>query len=105
MRTQAVLLRSPWEAGPPLSPGTLIKGESPRTAQQGLSAGHPTTPPPPVPAPPMHTPAVTCPCTMAFSRASTACRASGGRSGCSMSSTAFQSASTACCHQQGGDSN
>lgn len=42
-------------------------------------------------------PPLTCPCTMAFSRASTACRASGGRSGCSKSETAFQSASTACC--------
>lgn len=45
--------------------------------------------------------ALTCPCTMAFSRASTACRASGGRSGCSRSETAFQSASTACCPAEG----
>lgn len=46
--------------------------------------------------------APTCPCTMAFSRASTACRASGGRSGCSKSETAFQSASTACCPEKKG---
>lgn len=39
---------------------------------------------------------VTCPCTMDLSRWSTACLASAGRSGCSMSATTFHTASTAC---------
>lgn len=52
--------------------------------------------------PQRHAQALTCPWTMAFSRASTACRASGGRSGCSRSATAFQRASTACCGQRRG---
>lgn len=73
--------------------------------QQGESVGSPTSSHMPTAAPPGHRPLpLTCPCTMAFSRASTACRASGGFSGCSRSATAFQSASTACCHQRRGDS-
>lgn len=43
---------------------------------------------------------VTCPWTMDLSRWSTACLASAGRSGCSMSATTFHTASTACCQQK-----
>lgn len=43
---------------------------------------------------------LTCPWIMAFKRCNTACLASAGRSGCSMSATAFHMASTACWEQK-----
>lgn len=84
-------------------PGAFTKDKNPSgtsRSRQWVAQYYPT----PILAPPEHRPnTLTCPCTMAFRRASTAWRASGGRSGCSRSATAFQSASTACCHQQRGE--
>lgn len=83
--------------------GALTKGQSPQVAQWKQStATRSHTPHPAQVHPHADPPPITCPCTMAFNRASTACRASGGRSGCNRSATAFHSASTACCHQQKG---
>lgn len=90
MPTRAVRLQGPWE------PANLCLVLSPKTRVQVWPAGAVSTWPAQLP-PGTERPPLTCPCTMAFSRASTACRASGGRSGCSKSETAFQSASTACC--------
>lgn len=93
MPTQAVQLQSSWRAHQ--------RHESKRGTAGRVSgpSAHTTIPAPPGTDPPP----LTCPCTMAFSRASTACRASGGRSGCSRSETASQSASTACCQRRDGN--